>query len=482
MKSKFLIIFIPILFFMGCSSGSSKSNTLEQDSSQIFKAKLSSNFLNLASSNSLKKSYQSIGDISDIVCFGVLDGEVDFSTKKSTTVANDGSFSVDFKNTQIENWVMLMSNPSATALENRIGNFISLSGTNSNLSLIPMGRAIKEINAGNLTVSADETISSNSLTSLADNFEYDSTELLARASLDSSIKGAKNDLINHDSSSGVFYDSMLDFKFSDISYINNTFSDVSKYKNFFSGWSTSIITNKFTGSDFTQLCNGDINLEFQPPSEIISSETGEKYTSTSPITNATMNINSEECSDKNLAFVINIEEYLEQEMIRIKAQTFKNNTPSGYWKLNSNKNELAIFDFNLGSIFDKDGNFQVLIPSVKFHIDSNFMVSKIDIKWYRYLKGSATFQEVTDESTITEFIKEANIYIMDMDGITSNPQIIEDSVNIINGTDLKNTISQFSKKWYVTGNSDNTKITVNFATITIQISSYLTVNYLIKFK
>ena len=169
--------------------------------------------------------------------------------------------------------------------------------------------------------------------------------------------------------------------------------------------------------------------------------------------------------------------------MKLAVHTFAGDIPQGYWKVTSNDKTLAIFDFAIGSIFDKNKNFQILVPSPKFTVDKNYKITKIELKWYRYDYINKKYVEVIDEEVVKKFVDRCVFLITDYDGIDGNSDRIDDSVDAIaNWKDIYTTkITNFNQDWYVTGNTDNSKITVEKVMLSVKLSKYLAVNYWYKF-
>ena len=417
--------------------------------------------------------------MNQILALAVKDGQVDLSRTKTAPINSDGDFSVEFEKNDDTDWIMMMSNSDATLADEKLGNFVSLSEGDAGLTSIPMGKALKDVDMGELTSKDDETTSSNTISDVADDFSQDMTTLLMSAGLDSSAKGAKNDYLN--SHNGIYYQSWLNYRFYDIDAYN-IFSNIETYKYFFGGWATEVVTNQFEYSDMPQLCNGDYNIKFIPPEEIVSIYDYEIHSPDNPYDDKNLNIieNGNAC-DSDVRFGFRSDEVYKD--VHIGIHSFEGDVPKGYWKLTSNDDTLAVFDFAVGSIFDKDGDFQVLVPSVKFTVNAEHKITKIDFKWYIYNKDNSQFEEVLDDTIIKKFIQSCSIRITDYDGIDGDENRIDDYVESIdkNNKIYKTEITDFNKEWYVTGNTDNSKITVDNVMIDIKISEYLKVYYNYKF-
>ena len=441
------------------------------------KGRFSSNLITYAPAKNKKRSYSNIGSMNQILALAVKDGKANLSLTKTVPIESNGNFSVEFEKNDDTDWVMMMSNSDATKIDEKLGNFVSLSEGDVGLTSIPMGKALEDIDMGKLTIKDDETSSSNSISDVSGNFSQNVTKLLMSAKLDSSAKGAKNDYLN--SNNGIHYQSWLDFKFYDIDAYNR-FSNVETYKNFYGGWSTEITTNQFTNLDMPQLCNGDYNIKFIPPAEIESIYDYEIHSPNNPYDDKDLNTfeNGNACSnDVGLGFRSD-DIYKD---VHISIQTFAGDVPAGYWKLTSNDKTLAAFDFAIGSIFDKDGDFQVLVPSVKFTVNAKHQIEKIDFKWYIYNKDKNQFEEVFDKGIIKKFSSYCSVAVTDYDGIDNDKNRIDDSITIIDYKIYKTEITDFNKEWYVTGNTDNSKITVDSVMVSLKVSEYLTVSYNYKF-
>lgn len=454
--------------------------TVNVNSSTVhLKGNLSSDFITYAPSKNKKRSYSNIGSMNQILALAVKDGQVDLSRTKTAPVNSDGDFSVEFEKNDDTDWVMMMSNSDATVADEKLGNFVSLSEGDTGLTSIPMGGALEDIDMGILTIKDDETSSSNSISDVADNFSQDMTSLLMNAGLDSSAKGAKNDYLNKNN--GIFYQATLNYRFYDIDAYN-IFSNIETYKYFFGGWATEIRTDQFTYSDMPQLCNGDYNIKFIPPAEIISVYDYEVHSPDNPYDDKNLNIieNGNACNS-DVRFGFRSDDIYKN--VHFGLHSFEGDVPEGYWKLTSNDETLAVFDLAVGSVFDKDGDFQVLVPSVKFTVNAEHKIEKIDFKWYFYNKDKNQFEEVVDETIIKKFIQYCRVSVTDHDGVDGNENRIDDNVQIIDKNNRIYTTgtTEFNEEWYVTGNTDNSKITVDNVMISVNVSQYLMAYYNYKF-
>ena len=479
---KSLISLLIVSLLTACSgdendaeSKSTRENT--ENSVKKFKGQLSKE---LRKAPSKHKAISDIGDIDQILAFAIKDGKADLDKTKSVPVDNEGKFELEFDgNTDKDtDWTMMMSNSNAATPEERLGNYISISEGDIGLTSVPMGIALNDIDVGLLTKKDDETTSQNSISDLSDNFVYNGIELLTLAALDSATKGAKNLYLNYDSASEIYWNGMLTYNYSGVDGYNK-FSNINSYENHYSGWAIEMLTNRYEYSEIPKLCNGDYNIKLIPPSIILSKDNIENSTE-NPFDNKDLAVyeNGYTCWNKTnkFGFIADYDKVLHVGIFT----TYQDDVPEGYWKVTQSDETVALFDFAVGSIFDKNGNYQVLMPSVKFTVDSSYKITKISIKWYRYDYSVKQYVELSNKNLIKKLVAGARFSITDFDGIDQFPNTrIGDSIELIDPSNdiFKTEISEFKYDWYVTGNKDTSKLTVDNVKFNIGASHYLQIAF-----
>lgn len=101
-----------------------------------------------------------------------------------------------------------------------------------------------------------------------------------------------------------------------------------------------------------------------------------------------------------------------------------------------------------------------------------------------YNYTTKAYEEVLDEALIKKFVGYCGLYITDNDGIDGNENRMDDYVVSIdvNNEVYTTEITKFNQEWYVTGNKDNSKMTVDNVMLTVKVSDYLKVYFNYKFQ
>lgn len=443
----YILIFLSFLF-VGCGGDSSPT---EQPESKKISGKIYS------SNDAKARALSDIGDISEILALVIKDGSADVKNVTSVAVSNNGSFEASITPSANSKVLLLMKSDSEQ-IDLKITGVVPLSSSSSgSMTSFPTSNISSDIDLGDIRKENNETISTNTLESNIDNFSLEQNVLDKLIKLDDIDKMAINKYINYNKTTGVYFEPAINFAFEKIpvNRFSNQFTSISDYT--YEGYRIPILTNKTSLLDFTNLCNTTKRIEIVPPTTITEHGQANTFSQANPIVNDTISPDSIEMCNSNGLW---IHHPYANNTISIEVSTIAGQTiPSGHWKLKEDGIEQASFDVSIGSIFDQNNNYRILIPTFQLQTDNNDKFTKFLIKWYLYNDATSQYEEVTNSSIISASIK--TFYLdfhgtnLSGDNLGGNEQY--DIVHIEGSDILKGeiTASQFINTLYFQGATKN---------------------------
>jgi len=408
-------LMIPILLLicmlsMSCGNKGKKSETNINTEGVGFTARLGSDYAVYGYSN-LKIVAVPVSGFSPLVKF---EGE---TYTKSAAVNSDGSFSLQLQKQIIVgdpsipeesmtfdiDYVILVVDKSST--EEKIISYISmdsfnvskigLGGLNSleTIIKIPVADSNSDIDAGELTLSNGNEALSTSSTGGDFNLTGEQLKIIARS--DDVAKSVKNDYLNSDIETKVFYNWDDPSVAADFSDITDSYSDPLDLN--FLGSSIYMYTQSWAPDKlgtFDDIVSRSTKLALYPPAgSTVTSLHNHTYNDTNPIANnGNMIAGPDEGEYYYNDFRVGSDERIECTFGLSELTTL----PSGDWLLKKDDTTIGIYDFAVGNPFyGSTSVIKVYIPSVKLTISAG-KLARIDLKYYLY--DGTNYVEVTDYS------------------------------------------------------------------------------------
>ena len=476
---KNLILFMSLIvtagLFIGCGSSSSGDNNIVQDDATNSKASILGNITPTIQIGSENRDLSDIGDISQILALYLKGGEVDLTMTESVELTAQGDFDVELNSniTDDSTKVLLLMGSDSELIQNKIAGVVPLTGKYENMTSFPVSKIINDIYLGEITKENDKITSSNTLENNTDNFSLDAIVLESMAELDNIEKMALNRYLNTNTTTWIYFSPVIRFIHEqNINLIKNQFSLIEDYG--YAGYRIGIYTNKESLFNFNSICDGSKKIEIIPPANVEVLSSGRIISPTNPYINNNLSIiktDSTMCADLDMGlWAFDRHDQLgEFTLANIKGKEI----PSGYWIFKEDDEVRAAFDLSVGSIFDANNNYNVLVPVIKTEVDANNKLTNIIIKWYKYDKVTSSYVEVTDPYIITNHVKEISFFLQDHNGLENN--LIYEHIYI----DKKYgeiSSSYFKNDWYFEGADENTNLVLNGFSLIVDYNEGVALN------
>jgi hypothetical protein len=409
-----IIIATSALTFLACGSGGGGDSSPDGSSSNSVKL---SGVLPLDSANlsPSRKAISNIGDIEQIVAIAKQNN----AFQVSQDVQNDGGFSVDLE-TEYD-YTVIAANPDAENLEDKFIGFVPITeNAEQELIDIPIQNAIDDIDLGNFTSNGDSLVSGNTISDVSSSFDLNQDTLLKLTGLGNLEKMIQNSYL---ASHSVWETPHLQYTLDNNVSTNvgaNTFSVVEgflQYTPYF------YINNEtLTQEEFNALNSTNLKLLAPNGDEI-------NYTLNGDVQNTYFNT----MISYNFSSENDSEDYFDGTNIK-----------NGYFKIVENNVTTSVFDLSLGKLQDENGNFTVILPSVRIDVDANDTVTGFTLNWYQYNPASAQYEKITDLAVLQELSEKTNTYSnlsalrTDSDGNINNDELFDTKEFVFNNSaDIK---------------------------------------------
>jgi len=461
---KSLIITIGAIIFTACGS-SDESGPVSISTANF---SISGSIQSAINTSPSYNPAPSIDNVSVIIPLYITNGELDVTILNPIPIDSQGYFKIEFDSTHIfdDTKIILVMGTNATALEDKIVGLVPLTGENETMTSFPVSKLINNLDLGEIKEINGTFVSTNTLESNVQNFSLDEATLISLARLDDAEAILINRYINTDVTTGTYFISNVRFIHEQsMELIRNQFPSIDSY--LYAGYRVPMISNKTSLTDsYSNICAGSKKIEVVPPTEVQVVESNVIHSPSNPYINNNLSYHPTDpttCEDIQMGFrVFNRGENFQLELSNIQGREI----PSGYWTLKEDDQVQASFDLSVGSIFDTNGNYNILIPSVKVEVDTNHKFTKALIKWYKYDETIASYMEVTDPYIISSHVKGVNFFLQDYNGLDGNLtfeglQFRSSNTTIADIQDGEVLASAFQNDWYFKGADESVNLVLD---------------------
>lgn len=303
--------------------------------------------------------------------------------------------------------MLLLTNDQATTLEEKAIGFITLSSAKgADLLLYPFDLASRDLDFGVVNMVDGTPTGTNNLESYKDAFTEDFNKILETAYHDNLFKDIKNQYVNTDRDFGIgaFERTRCYFNAS-LSDATTDWLDLEKWQHVgYSNMRIDVISP--AGYSYDDIKNGVVDIELIPPQKItvltspptVFDQSNPILTSmifgNSPIQGGGLNCDIGAYFDNRTGYTL---EFSCNELLQ-----------DGVWRMNlikgTTKNEIALFDLQSASPFDKNGSFLYYMPRFKVNTDQNSKITSIDLLWYAWNPFVKEYERVINFSTFDRLI------------------------------------------------------------------------------
>lgn len=339
-------------------------------------------------------------------------------------VGEDGSFSLDLG--KGEDYIILLLNNETDDKTSKIAGYVSIIDGEENLVLFPTEYMLDDVYLGELTNTDGDARSEFGLDENLESYQLSIDQLKELAQIDNTFRAVSNHYINYNEDTGTYYrvETGLGWHFPLNSTINQ-FSVIDAYT--YLGFKISVFSNDQTSLLYEDIATGTQILEVYPPVEVVQhyvpTDTDKTFSPATPFTNEGSDLVTGFEGEEQLIDWGNgvLDGYYDTNVIEFSMGSgfsLQGLPPRGYWRVETEGNETAVFDASVTSPFDDDGNPVVPVPALKCNLDSNDKIESFEIEWYLYKND--TYQQAEDPFIIENYVDEAKLTIEDYDGTISS--------------------------------------------------------------
>ena len=375
MKQISLFLIIPLLL-LGCTGTDDGSVTITGSAGGL-------------TSRALAKSGMPIL-ASQVGIFKVVDNSVSVDTvldAEYVPIDSSGDFEISLTKETDTNYILMLFGDDIYDIENQY--FLSfLINSEDSLVSLNIENAESVIDIGELMASdtEGELNSELSVSEVVDSFGLDSETIYRQARLDDNVMNIINYLNNYDVDTEELYTpqyaSLMNH---DFSKIENQFSTPGVYLDIVR--QLNIYISNPDGHSYQDYVDGDLTIEVYPSEALIFQVgvTSYAFGPDSPFSTETYSGNIDDWfGDYGFSFSLN------------------SDVPS-LWTIKNNGVTKARIKAGFFDGFTSDGNYKFIYPSVKATVDSDNIVTKLELRYYYFNYTTRQYELVTDLDLIDEF-------------------------------------------------------------------------------
>lgn len=347
------------------------------------------------------------------------------------SILADGTFSATLQPEADASWLLLLVNEGAATLEEKASGFISFRDPSGvDLSLLPLGNAMRDLEFGTISSDISGVSSEYSLAARADTFAESFASLLETAYRDNVFKHAKNLYVNLDTASGQW---MMErtrcYATGTTAQAVNAFMSVEQWE-FTPGFNMRIDAQNPDGHDYDSIASGFDDIEIVPPEAITLKNTDPPLVF-SPEYPLLVSVARALPSGNALWFSADTGR-LEPDGGYVVEFDGEENLGNGFWRFNLLKggarSELALFDIQSADPFtaDADQAFLYYLPSINIAIDNAGMILSVAVSWFAWDPLVRTYRAVMDPAAFNSLVGTYTTGLVSMktdpDGINYNDE------------------------------------------------------------
>ncbi len=322
-------------------------------------------------------------------------------------------------------YVLLLTDPGAAMPRDRVRGVIAIEDGNYHIVDLPTGTAESDIDLGQLVQRGDEAQSSLRIGNGAV-FDVPDADMASYALMDNVYKDAKNIYCNHDASGDFEMHPQFMWNLDGLALTPNAWTPVDSFD--FEGYGIQSRTNK-TSLNLRGIADGSYSVKMVPPEALtVVPLSGSAPQTVDFLANTGMRDAGYHSSDRKdwinsdgLLRIIEWDNGSGTIDIGIEGRVDSRVIPEGWWSIVAGDGR-HLADFDLGPLtpFDAAGQYRFVFPSVKFSVDADNYISRVDVRWYLWDADAGRYIDATGSAAFSHLVSFWFLSFTDGNGTTAN--------------------------------------------------------------
>jgi len=357
------------------------------------------------------KASRSIGSaVTHIGSIPIIAGSVDIGQMQGVPIGDDGAFNITVTPGGDESDMLLLYNPTATALEEKAAGFVSLRAADgADLVVFPLFSARRDLDFGSVDLAEGIAVSQESLESQEDSFSLSFDQLMETAYHDNLFKHVKNLYVNRDRATGQEYIERTQNYFTEaIASAQNAWLPVETWAHT-SGFNIRIDAFSPSDHDYDDVVSGVVDIEIVPPTGLTVKNTAPPvaFSPDSPLSLAYLR----STQGGYAPWIAPLPEGTPGSYI--VGFDCEEDPPNGVWRVNAvragGRAEKALFDMEAASPFTPapERAFMYYIPSIMLSVGADGRLAAVDLRWYAWNPAVRAYGAIGD---LTTFLRLAQAF------------------------------------------------------------------------